>query len=69
MKKKRLLLWALLLVVLASEGCATTRGIGEDLQDLGRALKKAVSPQPAPAVPGQRSVSGGQSPCCDEGFY
>jgi len=68
MKKKRLLLWALLLVVLASEGCATTRGIGEDLQDLGRALKKAVSGT-AGAGSGQRSVSGGQSPCCDEGFY
>jgi predicted small secreted protein len=68
MKKKRLLLWALLLVVLASEGCATTRGIGEDLQDLGRALKKAVSGT-AGAGWGQRPVSGGQSPCCDEGFY
>jgi len=43
MKRKTLLLWALLLAVLTLEGCATTRGIGEDLQDLGRALKKAVS--------------------------
>jgi predicted small secreted protein len=43
MKRKTLLLWALLLVVLASEGCATIRGIGEDIQSLGRALKRAVS--------------------------
>jgi predicted small secreted protein len=43
MKKKTLLLWALLLIVLALEGCATLRGIGEDIQSLGRALKRAVS--------------------------
>jgi predicted small secreted protein len=43
MKKKRLLLSALLLDVLALEGCATIRGIGEDIQSLGRALKRAVS--------------------------
>jgi predicted small secreted protein len=43
MKKKRLLLWASLLVVLASEGCATIRGMGEDIQSLGRAVKRAVS--------------------------
>jgi len=43
MKKKTLLLSALLLVVLALEGCATIRGIGEDIQSLGRALKRAVS--------------------------
>jgi predicted small secreted protein len=43
MKKERLLLWALLLVVLASEGCATVRGMGEDIQSLGRAVKRAVS--------------------------
>jgi predicted small secreted protein len=44
MKKKRLLLSALLLVVLALvEGCATIRGMGEDIQSLGRALKRAVS--------------------------
>jgi predicted small secreted protein len=43
MKKKALLLSALLLVVLSLEGCATIRGIGEDLQSLGRALKRAVS--------------------------
>ena len=42
-KKKRLLLWALLLAVLASEGCATVYGMGEDIQTLGRALKRAVS--------------------------
>jgi len=43
MKKKRLLLWALLVVVLVSEGCATVRGIGKDIQSLGRALKSPVS--------------------------
>ena len=43
MKKKRLLLWALLVVVLVSEGCATVRGIGKDIQSLGRALKGPVS--------------------------
>jgi predicted small secreted protein len=69
MKRKTLPLWALLLAVLTLEGCATTRGIGEDLQDLGRALKKAVSGTAGAAGSGQRSVSGGQSPCCDEGFY
>jgi predicted small secreted protein len=68
MQKKRLPLWPLLLAILTLEGCATTRGIGEDLQDLGRALKNTVS-QTAGAGSGQRSVSGGQSPCCDEGFY
>ena len=43
MKKKRLLLWTLLLVVLALEGCATIHGMGEDIQSLGRAVKRAVS--------------------------
>jgi predicted small secreted protein len=43
MKKKTLLLWASLLVVFVIEGCATVRGIGEDIQDLGRAIKRAVS--------------------------
>lgn len=43
MKKKTLFLSALLLVVLSLEGCATNRGIGEDIQSLGRALKRAVS--------------------------
>jgi predicted small secreted protein len=43
MKKKTLFLPALLLVVLALEGCATIRGMGEDIQSLGRALKRAVS--------------------------
>ena len=45
MKKKRLLLCSLLLVILASEGCATIRGMGEDIQSLGRAVKRAVSEQ------------------------
>ncbi|HEX9265452.1 MAG TPA: entericidin A/B family lipoprotein [Candidatus Binatia bacterium] len=43
MKKKTLLLWASLLVVFALEGCATVRGMGEDIQSLGRAMKRAVS--------------------------
>jgi len=43
MKKKRLLLWTLLLIVLAFEGCATVRGMGEDIQSVGRAVKRAVS--------------------------
>jgi predicted small secreted protein len=43
MKNKTLLLWASLLVVLALEGCATVRGMGEDIQNLGRAMKRAVS--------------------------
>jgi len=68
MKRKTLSLGALLLAVLTVEGCATTRGIGEDLQHLGRALKKTVSGT-AGAGGGQRSVSGRQSPCCDEGSY
>jgi predicted small secreted protein len=42
MKKQRLLPW-LLLAVLTLQGCATLRGIGEDIQSLGRALKRAVS--------------------------
>jgi predicted small secreted protein len=43
MKKKRLFLCSLLLAILASEGCATIRGMGEDIQSLGRAVKRAVS--------------------------
>jgi predicted small secreted protein len=43
MKKKTLLLWALVSVVLTLEGCATIRGIGEDIQSLGRAVKRAFS--------------------------
>jgi predicted small secreted protein len=43
MKKRTFLLWAFLLVVLTLEGCATIRGLGEDIQRLGRALKRAVS--------------------------
>jgi predicted small secreted protein len=43
MKNKTLLLWSSLLIVLALEGCATVRGVGEDIQSLGRAIKRAVS--------------------------
>ncbi|MGH7827216.1 MAG: hypothetical protein ACREQ7_18825 [Candidatus Binatia bacterium] len=41
MKTTRLLFLALLLIVL--QGCATLRGMAEDLQNLGRGLKSAVS--------------------------
>jgi predicted small secreted protein len=43
MKKKRLRLSALLFVVLALDGCATLNGMGEDIQSVGRAVKRAVS--------------------------
>ena len=43
MKKSKLLLGAILLVVLALEGCATARGVGEDLQSLGRAIRRVFS--------------------------
>jgi predicted small secreted protein len=43
MNKKKLLLWTLFLVVLTSEGCATVRGMGEDIQSIGRAVKRTVS--------------------------
>jgi predicted small secreted protein len=43
MKKKMLLLWALLIVVFGLEGCATLGGIAEDIQSLGRGLKRTVS--------------------------
>jgi predicted small secreted protein len=43
MKKKTLLLSALLFVVLALDGCATLNGMGEDIQSVGRAVKRAVS--------------------------
>ena len=43
MKNKLLLLSALLIVVIALEGCATLRGIGEDIQSLGRGVKRTVS--------------------------
>lgn len=43
MKKKALLLCASLLAVLALQGCATIRGMGEDLQSLGRAIQRTVS--------------------------
>jgi len=43
MKKKTLFFLASLLVVLTLEGCATVQGIGEDIQSVGRAMKRAVS--------------------------
>ena len=43
MKKKKLLLWSLLLFMFASEGCATIRGMGDDIQSIGRAVKRTVS--------------------------
>ena len=42
-KGRRSLVCALLLVVLAVEGCATVRGVGEDIQSLGNAIKRAFS--------------------------
>ena len=41
MKTIRFLL--LVLVVLALEGCATARGVGEDIQSVGRAIKRVFS--------------------------
>jgi predicted small secreted protein len=43
MKRKMLLLCGLFLVVFVLEGCATLRGIGEDIQNLGRGLKRTIS--------------------------
>ena len=43
MKKKSLLLWAALLVILTLESCATARGMGEDIQNFGKAVKRAFS--------------------------
>jgi predicted small secreted protein len=43
MRTETLLLWAILLVFVALQGCATVRGIGEDIESLGRGLKRAVS--------------------------
>lgn len=40
---KKLQLCALLLMVIVLQGCATVRGIAEDIQNLGRGLKKTVS--------------------------
>lgn len=41
MKKRTLLLLALLLIVLG--GCATVRGMAEDMENLGKGLKKTIS--------------------------
>ena len=41
MKKTILLLLGLLLIL--SGGCATVRGMAEDIQNLGKGLKKTVS--------------------------
>jgi predicted small secreted protein len=43
LKKTTPLLWAAILVVLALEGCATIRGMGQDIQSLGRAITRSVS--------------------------
>ena len=42
-KGRMSLVCVLLLVILAVEGCATVRGIGEDIQSLGNAMKRAFS--------------------------
>jgi len=41
MKKRTLLLLAVLLIVLG--GCATVRGMAEDIENLGKGLKKTIS--------------------------
>jgi predicted small secreted protein len=41
MEKTRLLFLGLLLILL--QGCATLRGMAEDIQNLGRGLKNAIS--------------------------
>jgi predicted small secreted protein len=41
MKKRTLLLLALLLIILG--GCATVRGMAEDIENLGKGLKKTIS--------------------------
>jgi len=43
LKRKTLLLCASILVVFAVEGCATMRGMGEDIQSLGRAIQRLFS--------------------------
>jgi predicted small secreted protein len=43
MAKKTLLLFALVLIASVLEGCATVRGMAEDVENLGRGLKKTVS--------------------------
>jgi predicted small secreted protein len=41
--KPIVLLWLSLVVVLVLEGCATVRGMGEDIESVGRTVKRAVS--------------------------
>lgn len=43
MKRFKLLLGAALVAALALQGCATARGIGEDLQSLGRTIRRVFS--------------------------
>jgi predicted small secreted protein len=43
MKPKASILCALILAVTALAGCATVRGIGEDIQSLGRGIKRTLS--------------------------
>jgi predicted small secreted protein len=43
MKRKLVFLCALFFAALVFEGCATIRGVGEDIQSLGRALKRIAS--------------------------
>jgi len=43
MTKKTLILLALVVIVSVIGGCATVRGMAEDVQNLGRGLKKTVS--------------------------
>jgi predicted small secreted protein len=43
MKSKMLLLWMSLLLLLVLQACSTVRGMGEDIQSLGRGIKRAFS--------------------------
>ncbi len=39
---RKLVLLLSLLALLASQGCATFRGMGEDIQNLGKGIKESV---------------------------
>jgi predicted small secreted protein len=41
--KKACSLWLSVLVLLILAGCATIRGMGEDIESVGRTIKRAVS--------------------------
>ena len=41
--RKILLLLTMFSILLRSAGCATFRGMGEDIENLGKAMKRAIS--------------------------